>query len=386
MKRINGGTGSWKMLETQRAWETVQGNQPVLHANNNAAETLSGSGMVLDPQNDGFTIYDSDPSINGNGNHYLYMAIRKGTLFTAGDKEPATKFFNVANTSGTSGNKVNTGFVPDMHLTYADNNSKHLLSRHRKFKYISPSNAQAQSNQNNVKWWSSPTNTIDTATNWWTSSNNIKQYSWRRAPGYFDQTMYYGNGSASHAINHNLGAVPEMIWIKNTQLGENWAVYHKDHGAAKHLRLNANDTPSSSTTRFAAVNPTATQFTVGSDNEVNRSGNQHVAYLFATAAGVSKVGNYTGNGGSTANVIDCGFSSGARFVLIKRADQAGNWVFYDTARGINSGHDVESALNNTNGDTTGVDMIDPHASGFSLPSNRSENNASGGVYFFYAIA
>jgi len=386
MKRISGGTGGWKMLETQRGWETVQGNQPVMQANNNSAETLSGSGLMLDPQNNGFTIYDSDASINGNGNHYLYMAIRKGTLFTAGDKEPATKFFNVANTSGTSGNKVNVGFIPDMHLTYLNNNSKNLLSRHRKFKYLQTSSTSTQTNQNNAQWWLSATNTIDTATNWYSSSSNVRQYSWRRAPGYFDQTMYYGNGSSSHAINHSLGAVPEMIWIKNTQLGENWAVYHKDHGAAKHLRLNSNDMTSSSSTRFAAVNPTSTQFTVGSDNEVNRSNDQFVAYLFATVAGVSKVGNYTGNGGSTANVIDCGFSNGARFVLIKRADTSGNWVFYDTARGINSGHDVEGTLNNTNGDTTGVDMIDPHASGFSLPSNRADNNASGGVYFFYAIA
>jgi hypothetical protein len=62
----------------------------------------------------------------------------------------------------------------------------------------------------------------------------------------------------------------------------------------------------------------------------------YIAYLFATVAGVSKVGSYTGNG-STQN-MDCGFSSGARFVLIKRSrrhQMIGS--SFDTVRGYVSG-------------------------------------------------
>ena len=36
--------------------------------------------------------------------------------------------------------------------------------------------------------------------------------------------------------------------------------------------------------------------------------------------GISKVGSYTGNGADN-RTIDCGFTSGARFVIIKRTDQ-----------------------------------------------------------------
>jgi peptide subunit release factor RF-3 len=32
--------------------------------------------------------------------------------------------------------------------------------------------------------------------------------------------------------------------------------------------------------------------------------------------------------------IDCGFTNGARFVLIKRTDAAGDWMYFDTLRGI----------------------------------------------------
>ena len=55
--------------------------------------------------------------------------------------------------------------------------------------------------------------------------------------------------------------------------------------------------------------------------------------------GVSKVGSYTGNGSSTGPTVDCGFSSGPRFVMIKRADNSGSWYVFDGTRGIVAGND-----------------------------------------------
>jgi hypothetical protein len=34
--------------------------------------------------------------------------------------------------------------------------------------------------------------------------------------------------------------------------------------------------------------------------------------------------------------IYCGFTTGARFILIKRTDSTGDWYVRDTARGINT--------------------------------------------------
>jgi len=94
------------------------------------------------------------------------------------------------------------------------------------------------------------------------------------------------------------------------------------------------------------------------------------------------VGSYTGNG-STQN-IDCGFSSGARFVLIKRTDSTGGWWVFDTERGIVSGNDPLLYLHLTNAENTTLDFIDPYSSGFAVTATSS--NVSGGTYIFYAIA
>ena len=111
----------------------------------------------------------------------------------------------------------------------------------------------------------------------------------------------------------------------------------------------------------------------------------YIAYLFATVPGISKVGSYTGTS-ATVNV-DCGFSAGARFILIKRSDSTGDWYVYDTARGIISGNDPYILLNTTAAQVTNTDYIDPLASGFTVTSSAPVGlNADGGTYIFLAIA
>ena len=78
-----------------------------------------------------------------------------------------------------------------------------------------------------------------------------------------------------------------------------------------------------STTIWSNTTPTASVFSLGNQGgggtyRINGSGSTYIAYLFATVAGISKIGSYTGTG-SDLNV-DCGFSAGAKFVLIKRTD------------------------------------------------------------------
>ena len=175
-----------------------------------------------------------------------------------------------------------------------------------------------------------------------------------------------------------------MMWVRPRNLGENWAIYHKDIGATKYLQLNSTNAAATSPTRWNDTTPTSSVFSLGTDNEVNASGGyNYIAYLFATVAGISKVGSYTGNG-STQN-IDCGFSSGARFVLIKRTDVSEGWKVHDSVRGIVAGNDPFVELNNTNAENSSFDLLDPYSSGFAV-NNYAGWNASGGSYIFYAIA
>jgi hypothetical protein len=95
------------------------------------------------------------------------------------------------------------------------------------------------------------------------------------------------------------------------------------------------------------------------------------------------VGSYTGNG-STQN-IDCGFSSGARFVLIKRTDVSEGWKVHDSVRGIVAGNDPFIELDKTNATNSSFDLLDPYSGGFAV-NNFYGWNGSGGSYIFYAIA
>jgi len=100
------------------------------------------------------------------------------------------------------------------------------------------------------------------------------------------------------------------------------------------------------------------------------------------------VGSYTGTGSSQN--IDCGFSSGARFVLVKRHDGTDSWYIADSVRGISSGQtDKIIKLNSTDAQFTesdnSADYIAPHASGFNVPAN-SPLNGNGDDFIFYAIA
>jgi hypothetical protein len=178
-----------------------------------------------------------------------------------------------------------------------------------------------------------------------------------------------------------------MMWVKKRDQAENWLVYHSATGNTKSLRLNST-TAAYTDTNWNDTTPTDSVFSLGSNGVVNYSGHKFIAYLFASLAGVSKVGSYTGNGTSTGDAqnIDCGFSSGARFVLIKAVSVAYSWMLFDTERGITSGNDSLLVLNDTNAETTAFDSVDPYSSGFTAVQGPYNMNQNGVEYIFYAIA
>ena len=219
----------------------------------------------------------------------------------------------------------------------------------------------------------------------YTSSSNVI-WSWKRAPNYFDVVTWTGNDTAGRTVAHNLGVVPEMIWVKNRSDSVEWAVYHKDLSQGNFLKLNGNDAATGAYV-FGANSSndaqSATNIILSSSNMVNELNKNYIGYLFATVAGISKIGSYTGNG-STQN-IDCGFSNGARFVLTKQTGNAGHWVLFDSERGIVAGNDARLKPNRTDAEVTGYDDIDAHSAGFTL-NNVPLCNTDGASYIFYAIA
>ena len=132
--------------------------------------------------------------------------------------------------------------------------------------------------------------------------------------------------------------------------------------------------------------PTSSVFSLGTYNGINQSGRDFIAYLFATLAGVSKVGSYTGNGNTSGPTVDCGFTSGPKFVLIKRTGNTGSWYLFDSVRGIVAGAESQLYLNSNAAEQTATDQIDPTSSGFQIVTNATGLNSNGDNYIFYAIA
>jgi hypothetical protein len=235
----------------------------------------------------------------------------------------------------------------------------------------------AQSNQN----WDYMNGVYD-------ATANASYLSWmfKRATGFFDIVAYTGTGSATTQA-HNLKVVPELMVVKRRSSFESWQVYSKDMAADEYMQINGTPgaTNVNGTLRWNNTRPTDSVFSIGTHNSVNGSGSTYVAYLFATLDGVSKVGSYTGTA-ATLNV-DCGFSAGARFILIKREDSTSEWYVWDSVRGIVAGNDPYIRINRALAEVTTTDYIDPLASGFTVTSNASGTvNVSGGNYIFLAIA
>jgi hypothetical protein len=130
--------------------------------------------------------------------------------------------------------------------------------------------------------------------------------------------------------------------------------------------------------------PTATEFTVGGGTEINQTGHDYIAYLFASAPGICDIGTYTGT--SYEQEIDCGFTNGARFVLIKRTDDTGNWMHFDTLRGITDSTSPMLFLNNSRAQIINSEpQIKPSNRGFRLTNDASVNEKDG-EYIYMAIA
>jgi hypothetical protein len=171
--------------------------------------------------------------------------------------------------------------------------------------------------------------------------------------------------------------------------GNNWAVAYRTSGTTYLYGLELNTTSVSSATTFnygSSMSATTFNSFVGSNiNQSETNGATYVAYLFATAAGVSKVGTYTGNG--TTQTINCGFTGGARFVLIKRTDSTGDWYVYDTARGMTTLTDPYLLINSTAAETATLGSVTTVSTGFALNAAiLSAINTSSATYIFLAIA
>jgi len=375
MIKRSDAAGSWEMLDIMRGMP-AGGEGSYLRANSSNAEATSSNHSVT-PSPTGFTI-ESTSNINGSGDSFIYIAIRRGPMAVP---ESATDVFAIDD--GGSGG-FSSGFPVDTVTT----KNKDFTNDWRQYDRLRGHTNKLENNTSDAESGLSSGDSFASMDSfaYGLGADHIG-YMWRRAPNFFDVVCYDGDATASpnsRDIEHNLGVAPEMMWIKCRSFGENWAVYHSGIGATKYLNLNGTAAAATSANWWRNTTPTDTVFTIGHQDDVNANGETHIAYLFASLDGVSKVGSYTGNG--TSQNIDCGFSSGARFVLIKPNRSGDAWYVWDSTRGIVSGNDPFLLLNTTDAEITGADYIDPYSGGFNVTGGAGTVNRSGIEHIFYAIA
>ena len=372
IKRANNDTGDWKIFDAMRGVATG-GTTNLLEPNTSDAEVANND---IDFDANGFNVINSNARINASGSDYIYMAIRRGPLTAP---TSASNVFDI-DTLGSTGDSADPGYRTTFPVDFAlrkDTGSGNWEALTRLLQGTS-----LRPNDNNAEDSGSSGDQFDymNGYNTGTSTDSSKfSWMWKRAPKYFDVVCYTGT-SGAQTINHNLGVVPEMIWIKKRSEASfyGFTVYH---GTTGNMML-ANDFSSGfgSSNAVNHSNISATTFEVASGNvDVNDNGETHVAYLFASVAGVSKIGSVAHSGSSTD--VDCGFSNGSKFVLLKRTDAADNWRLFDSDRGIVSGNDNQLFVNLSSAESTSNDLIDPLSSGFQITDDLTD-----GTYLFYAIA
>ena len=370
VKRTTFGTATnWAMVDNMRGW--VSGAVEKYMIPN--ATTIDTDLEFVSLLPNGFAITTTNTICNASGEVYVYIAVRRGPMKTP---TSGTEVLAISARTGTGANAtVSGGLVSDAIIVKNRGSAiaSLIASRLSGTGYMVSSTTAAEVAAGATILQANPWDvmngvklgTTSTITN--ASAATFINYLLRRAPRVFDVVCYTGTG-ANTTVPHNLGAVPQLMIVKSRSAINAWSVYSSDDPTGL-MTLNTDAPIGAAATVWNNTRPTASVFTVGTNAAVNTSAATYIAYLFATLAGVSKIGIYVG-ANATKN-IDCGFTNGARFVLVKQIDAVNNWFIWDTARGISTANDPYWLTNAAAAEVTTTDWIEPLSSGFQVSGNAS---------------
>ena len=230
--------------------------------------------------------------------------------------------------------------------------------------------------------------TLGTADEVNTNAENFVAWCLKEHPDYgFDIVSYEGTGAA-HTENHNLGAIPKFMIVKNLTDVDGWTVYHyaafnKTDPETDYARIDTDGSFSDANTLWNDTAPTSTQFTVGTHNRVNGSGDSIIAYLFADVPGVIKCFAYEGNGNAAGPYVYCGFRP--KWIIWKDADATSNWGIIDYKRDTYNPSSTYLLTNLTNSEAT-LALMDVNANGFKIRYNGAGTNTNNYTHVGIAFA
>ena len=402
MIKMEDDSRQWSVFDSSRGSFAQRGvNQRVLRPHENNNEDGEDSWLEVTPT--GFRVTSDSDKIGKNqwGDtvyYYTFIAIRRPDTLVTKAPEAGTEVFAM-DTAASSSPKYNAGFEMDLFLKRkpAASSDWRLSTRLSGYKVIRPNLENAKINDSgNVSWNNTP------MTKWrgggGDDHNDYVAWMWKRYGG-LDivlNTRPDSNHSQHVDLRHNLGKIPEMIWIKNSASSVHWYMWHKDMngggtnslGYYAQLSHDEGETNNYGSSYSPVVDfvPTATHWRCGSDQDVRH--NQSIAFLFASVAGISKVGSFTGNGSSAGPVISCGFEP--RFVMMKNLNGTGGVgaVIFDQHRGPSnfSGDEKKIYLNSNNAQSTVGSIGITSGSGFNIQDSADDINGNGDTIMYWAHA
>lgn len=373
------------LIDTARSWSI--GKEVDLRSNSSAAEIDRGA-INTHPTATGFKFDASQFSASAT---YIFKAIRRPNR----PPTSGTQVYNAISRTGTGAAATVTGvgFAPDLGLIRGRNNG--MLPT--QFDRLRGANRLLRSDTTiaEVTAYSDMLTSYDMdgiTLGVDAGYGAVNQSTWpminhffKRAPGVMDQICYGGSG-ASKTEAHNLTVAPELWLGKGRSGATQWVWGSSLLAATEKIVMPSPAGKVTDATAWNSTYPTASAISLGTAAAVNTNATTCVLYMWATLAGVSKVFGYTGDGAS-GKVIPCGFTAGARFVLIVRTDAAGSVYLWDSTRGIVAGNDPHLCLDTTAAEVTTDDSIDPDASGFIVNQVAATNiNVNGATYIGLAYA
>ena len=236
---------------------------------------------------------------------------------------------------------------------------------------------------NSVAWgWKAGT-TSGIATNG-TTTITPSAYSFNQTSG-VSIVKYTGNGVNGAALAHGLGAEPEIIIARSTNLnGEPWQVYSKKLGNDKRLFLNLTNAETSATEWYSTT-PDSVNIRLGNGTHINSNTNTFIAYCFAGKKGFSKFGFYEGNGNNSGPFQYTGFKPA--WILIKAKGQSESWYILDAKRPGRNNNNYYLTANNNSAEGTSTSLaMNILSNGFKINNTDTSMNSSGQGYIYMAFA
>ena len=217
-----------------------------------------------------------------------------------------------------------------------------------------------------------------------------------KSSDYFDTKLWSAVTTSITGLNFQ----PDFTWIKSRTNADGHGLYDAVRGAGERIRSHSTIEEQTQSDELTAFNSNG--FTLGTNSNVNRSGNNFVSWSWkANGAGSSNTdGSITSTvsvnatagfsivkyAGSNSNItVGHGLGAVPKMIMIKNLSSATNWTVYHNS--IGNGHRLvlngEAAKESTNQFSFGTS---PTSSVFALGGGYGDVCTSGANYIAYCFA